>query len=186
MFQYNLMRKLIITGGPHTGKTTLLEGLREALPEAGFVSEPATSVLRQTGDFSLLDDPLRFCRSCIAWSLQAESEVNSPSGLVVQDRSLIDTVAYSERDGCSDALPMLPAYIGLARYTVALRCNFVGQYTQSDIRTEGYSAARDIHELLAATYRDNGVPVIDIPSMPVPNRVNYVCEIISDNRLLIM
>ncbi len=175
---------MIITGGPHTGKTTLLEALREALPLVGFVAEPATSVLRETGDFSLLKDPLRFCKSCIAWSLQAESEVNSPSGLIVQDRSLIDTVAYSERDGCLDALPMLPAYIGLARYTVALRCDFIGEYTQSDVRTEGYSAARDIHELLAATYHDNGVPVIEIPTMPVSDRVNYVREIISDNRLL--
>ena len=35
------MRKIPISGGPHSGKTTLLNALRKEYPAAHFLEEPA-------------------------------------------------------------------------------------------------------------------------------------------------
>jgi predicted ATPase len=41
------MRKLVISGGPHTGKTTLLESLRAEMPDGiHFIPEPASVLIR--------------------------------------------------------------------------------------------------------------------------------------------
>ena len=40
-----IMRKIPISGGPHTGKTTLFNALRDEFPDAHFLSEPAGIVM---------------------------------------------------------------------------------------------------------------------------------------------
>jgi predicted ATPase len=171
--------KVIITGGPHTGKTSLFNAIKGQHPDLGFVPEPAESVLTATGDFTLLNDPLRFCTSCIRFSAFAE-KVSEGKGVTVQDRSLIDTIAYARRDGCEELLPELRSLIAAARYSLALECAFVGDYAKTEIRTEDQETAAATHALIMQAYHELGIPVRKLPAVSVPERVDLAMGYISE------
>ena len=72
------MKKLVISGGPHTGKTTLHEELRSVYPAFHYVPEPATTVLRRLSDGGqdywrdVIGSAADFCQMCIDQSLTNE------------------------------------------------------------------------------------------------------------------
>ena len=173
-----MIHKIVITGGPHTGKTTLFEGLRDTLPDAAFVEEPATQILQEGDAEELLAHPSLFCVRCIDRSLSSEALAMRKSNLLILDRSLIDTVAYARRDDCEELLPSLQHQVEQARYTGALICDFVGAYAQSDIRYEGPKEAAATHELIIAAYHESGIPTIEIPALPLDERITLANEAI--------
>jgi predicted ATPase len=175
------MRKIPISGGPHTGKTTLFNALREEFPEAHFLREPAGMVMDRemqreqenpgyVGVFPWNNYP-GFARLVIDQSVVLERSIPDGCDLVFQDRSLIDNVAYGKLLNYTDLLPELARHIEAARYTCVLFCAPVGTYTRTEVRWETAEEALRTHEFLAVAHNGSGVPVVHLPSVPTEERL---------------
>jgi len=180
------MRRVIISGGPHTGKSTLLEALKSKYPDADFVPEPAQRVITRelieaaadpkyiprlpTFDYSL------FAPLVLAEALKLEAATPSKADLVFQDRSLIDTVGYCRLNGLEDFIPETQRRIKDANYAFALFCEPVGEYQATEIRRETAEEAALTHTFLAEAYDSSGIEVIHLPNVPVNERLAIIRE----------
>lgn len=183
------MQKFIIGGGPHTGKTTLLEALRTQMPDdTHFIGEPANFIIRdelakQEADptyTALLPkhDYARFLKRVIAKSLELEGNIPTNTTITLQDRSLIDNVGYARYHEREDLIPSILPHVKAAGYTAILLCDFVGTYDQTKFRMGDEAYAHQMHDLLSVAYEQSGVPVINLPAVTTSRRVGIALEAI--------
>jgi len=178
------MKKIIITGGPHTGKTTLLDALKAKHPQHCYVPEPATIVIEAeqhrenteegyVGTFPWNNYPA-FGLKVIQQSLDLEKDLDSKSGLVILDRSLIDTVAYARMNDCEHLLPDLYKKIEAAQYQKAFFCDFVGSYQSNNVRSESFEEAQATQQALRIAYQEPNIQVIDMPAVSIDERIQIL------------
>lgn len=178
------MRKVVISGGPHAGKTTLLEALRFEYPDAHFVSEPAERVITRE-QARHAQNPCyaprlpwvnyrRFGPAVVRESVALEASIPLDAGLVFMDRCLIDTIAYSRLNRLPEFIPDVERRVQVAGYSLALLCEPVGDYTQTTVRRESADEAREIHDCLAEAYDQSGLTVVTLPAVSVVERVDLV------------
>jgi predicted ATPase len=171
------MRKIVISGGPHTGKTSLINVLREKYPEYNYTPEPASSVLEefaiQEGNYwrDIFDSPLRFCTACMWKSLQLEKAISLEREISFQDRSLVDTIAYSRRDNCAELVPIVKSLAENALYDMVLFCEPVGEMSD---RIETDREAQVTHQLLRNAYEEMNIPIMSIPAISLDDRVQLI------------
>lgn len=176
--------KIPISGGPHTGKTTLIEALKQEFPDAHFVPEPATKVIEQELALSGQNpdytprvpwiDYSKFGPLVTQKSVELESEIPESTDLVFQDRSLIDTIAYCKLNNFEEFIPEVRQKIALARYAMAFFCEPVGSYVATHIRRETEDEARKTHEYLAEAYDGAGITVVHLPAVAVEERLEII------------
>jgi predicted ATPase len=187
------MRKIPISGGPHSGKTTLLEALSMEYPDAYFVPEAATEVINRelaaeqaepgyTPRVPWLDYRI-FAPLVLQESLTLEAAIPDSKNLVFQDRSLIDTIACLRLNGVAEFQEDTWRQIRTAKYTVALFCEPVGSYTATEVRRETAEEARRTHDFLAEAYDHAGITVIHLPAVSVPERLSIIRAVMDDERL---
>lgn len=190
------MYKIPISGGPHTGKTTLVDALHKEFPDAFFLPEPATVIIeheleRQAKDSAHIPnvpwiDYPKFSRTASDKSVELEAGIPPDAHLVFQDRSQIDNIGYARlndtagADGESGLVPLFRERIAAANYTLALVCEPVGTYTMTDIRRETEEEALRTHDFLRAAYADSGVQVISLPPVSVAARLAIVHEVVAE------
>jgi len=184
------MRKIPISGGPHSGKTTLLEALKTEFPEAHFVPEPAETVITrelakeaENPDYTPIVpwiDYTKFGPAVADESETLEAAIPATTTTVFQDRSLIDTIGYARLSGFESFVPEVQRRAKLANYTLALFCEPVGNYAATNIRRETVEEARVTHDFLAKAYDEAGIPIVHLPAVSVENRLQIVHESIKD------
>lgn len=178
------MRKIVISGGPHSGKTTLFESLRTTLPQYEYVPEPATAVLsgaRKVDDdkkclSEILESPLLFCTLCMKQSILSEERINKEAALTFLDRSLVDTIAYSRRDRCEELVPMVRLLAERAVYQTVLFCEPVGKIRD---RIENVNEAQRTHDLLREAYEEMGINGVPPTAVSTKERVGFVRDTFS-------
>ena len=178
------MLKIPISGGPHTGKTTLLNALQETYPEAYFVDEAAERVISAEllkeersqsyqGIFPWNHYP-EFAKLAIQESVELEANIPEDANLVFQDRGLIDNVGYSRLNDCEHTIPEIVGLIQAANYAFALFCKPVGEYTTTLVRRETPEQAQRTHEYLAEAYDQSGIEVLHLPAVSVEERLEII------------
>lgn len=182
------MRKIPISGGPHAGKTTLLNALRAEYPDAYFVEEPAKKVIAAELAREEREQAYRgtfpwnnykaFSRLVLNASVELEAAIPSVADLVFQDRSIIDNVGYNKLNELYELLPEITERIEAANYAFALFCQPVGTYTLTVIRRETPEEAQLTHEALADAYDNSGLMVVHLPAVTVPERLNLIREVL--------
>ncbi len=181
--------RIPISGGPHAGKTTLINALREVYSGAHFLEEPAERVIareleRETAEpgyeaiVPWRDYP-QFSQLVLQEALDLEASARYGAVLRFQDRSLHDNIGYDRLNGV-DTSPDTHRYAAVAGYTVALFCHPVGSYTTTEIRRESAEQARHIHNTLYETYRASGLVVVDLPAVSVQERIEIVQQVVGD------
>jgi predicted ATPase len=178
------MRKIIISGGPHTGKSTLLKALKDKFPEAYFVSEPAESLLTRelikqarNQDYTPVAPWINYAKfgpAVTQESIALESKIPSNSKIVFQDRSLIDTIGYCRLNHFDKFIIEVQKLITKANYNLAFFCDPVGEYESNDIRRESFDEAKKTHEVLLKAYMESGISLIRLPPVSVRRRVQIV------------
>lgn len=187
------MLKVPISGGPHTGKTTLIEALHSEFPQAYFVPEPAETVIKrelakqaQNPDYipvaPWLDYSL-FGPAVADESVVLERKIPTDAREVFQDRSLIDTIAYCRLNGFDEFIPEVQRRIEVANYVFALFCEPVGSYSITEVRRETASEAERTHNFLAQAYDESGISVIQLPAVSVDERIAVIRDVISEHHL---
>jgi len=177
------MKKIIICGGPHTGKTTVLNLLQKNHPELYYVPEPATLLIESelkkemedpaySGVFPWIDYP-KFFDLVVKESQNLESEIPA-NATAILDRSLIDNIAYANLADYKKAKSIVLPFIKKASYDLAFLCDFVGTYTQTEVRKESFEEAKKIHKEIAKAYEESGVKIIDLPAISTKERLNLI------------
>lgn len=180
------MERLIIpiSGGSHTGKTTLWKALQGEFTEAYFAPEPATIVItdqiqkeNDTGEEGVLPwtNNHDFSNLVIEEAVRQEELVPSNAELVIKDRSLVDTLAYCYADNFPDLAEKSKDRISrIARYAFVLFCEPLQEYELTEVRRETVEVARSVHEHLRAAYEECGVPMVILPAVSVEDRLKIV------------
>lgn len=167
------MHKIPISGGPHTGKTTLHNKLKETRPDFYFVPEPAEIVInrelqKQKRNPNYIPkipsiDYRKFCPLVIEESLKLEAEIPKDTKIAILDRSLFDTLGYCRLNSTEEFIPKINKAIKLAGYTVAIFCAPVGNYNITTTRRETAEEALITHQFLSEAYEQSRLPIIHLP-----------------------
>ena len=169
----------VVTGGPGSGKTTLIE----ALARAGFAvaAEAGRAVIREqqaNGGHALPSlDPLAFAAAMLAHDLASYDAHRDAAGPVFFDRGIPDVVGYLRLEGVAVPAEMLRA----ARAKRYRRRVFVCPpwpdiYVTDDERKQTPEVAARTCRTMIETYGGFGYELVEVPRAPVVARLSFVLE----------
>tara|TARA_R110000868_G_scaffold145181_4_gene365307 strand:+ start:92751 stop:93293 length:543 start_codon:yes stop_codon:yes gene_type:complete len=177
-------KKIVIAGGPSTGKTSVVSGIESN----GFtcfheISREITLQARKEGIEQLfLTDPLLFSERILQGRVTQFKEAEAHENpLVFLDRGLPDVVAYLDCFGtpypetfttvCAehkyDAIFLLPPWKEI--------------HTADNERYENFEEAVRIHDCLEKAYQSFGYHIIDVPKLSIDDRVNFILDTLKLN-----
>src|SRR5258708_4029100 len=109
------MRKIVLSGGPGTGKSTTFELLKEAYYDAHFVEEAAERVIKKELEKQQKDPgyvpvmPVtnyrEFAPLVMAQQIADVEAIPEDAELVFLDRCIIDNLGYLAFNGITDFVP---------------------------------------------------------------------------------
>lgn len=175
--------KVLLIGGPSTGKTTLLNHLAQlGHPCLEEISREVTKKAQQDGvDQLFLEKPLLFSTllrdARIAQFNEAQNH-NTP--FVFIDRGIPDTIAYM--DYISQSYPE-SFTSNFHKYTydkVFILPPWEAIHTTDDERYESFDQAKKIQEHLINTYKKYNYTPIEVPIGPVEKRADFILNHLSD------
>ena len=174
------VKRIVIIGGPGSGKTTLINHLQEmGHPCMHEISREITSEAQKEGVEQLfLEQPLRFSQKLLEGRLTQfhAAETLNTNEYLFYDRGMPDVTAYMDYVGTSypknfdsicenhryDAIFMLPPWEEI--------------YETDNERYESFEQAQIIHEFLLKGYEKHGYQITFVPMVSVANRIQFILE----------
>ncbi len=169
--------KIVLTGGPGTGKTTIMKQLHALGHDCQHeISRQVILQGQKNGVEQLfLKDPLAFSQALFEGRktqyLQAAHQIQKP---VFFDRGLPDVVAYMDYLNQQSPEQFLRD-LDLHRYDhVFILPPWEAIHTQDNERYESFEQGQKIHHFIAKRYEDLGYTPIVVPTGSVAQRTNYI------------
>lgn len=168
---------IIITGGPGTGKTTIIE----KLIEKGYACYPEISrevtleAKRQGIDQLFLTEPLLFSQMLLDGRLkQYQNALQEDCSRVFIDRGLPDVLAYMDFIG-DDYPEHFEMHCIETKYdSVFVLPPWEEIYVSDEARYENFEQAKVIYEHLKLTYKKYGYNLIEVPIGTVEERIDFI------------
>jgi predicted ATPase len=169
------MAKVVLTGGPGVGKTTLLAALRAA--GHATVAESARAVIaeRLARGLAPRPSPAEFAREVVRRDIAAYEVSRPATGWVFFDRGLVDGLGL-----LSEAEPLADEELRamLARYPFHPQAFVLPPWPQiyatDNERDQSFADCLRIHEAVLRWYRHCGITLHEVPRVPVEERVAFV------------
>ena len=170
-------RFFVLTGGPCSGKSTLIAALQragfQAMPEAG------RAIIQQQvaidGPALAWKDPGLFAELGLSWEMRSYREALQLTGPVFFDHSLAGSPGYYRLMG----LPV-PAHVHAAASTMryhrrALIAPPWAEIYENDAeRKQTWEEAVATYEHIVETYTEYGYDLVELPKVSVQDRVQFV------------
>ena len=169
----------VLTGGPGSGKSTLIE----ALKRAGYARsvEAGRGVIQDQvaigGSALPWCDPPAFAELMLCWEMRSYSMALEQAGPVFFDRGVPDVVGYLRLLGLK-----VPKHMEKAAETFRYnRRVFIAPpwpeiFRQDRERKQSFDEAVLTYAALVATYTDYGYELIELPLATVEKRFRFVTE----------
>ncbi|MBD0831661.1 AAA family ATPase [Aestuariibaculum sediminum] len=170
-------RKIVITGGPGTGKSSLINELSKrgytCLEE---ISRQVTLQAQKEGiDQLFLNNPIQFSELLLNGRLKQFEDANShEADTIFFDRGVHDVIAYLNYSGDTYPNHFVEACEQSVYDTVFILKPWEAIYTSDNERYENFSQALKIHEHLLNTYSTFDYHLNDVPFDTIENRVDYI------------
>jgi predicted ATPase len=165
--------RIVLTGGPGRGKTTLIE----VLAARGFRVIPEMARM-------VIEEEQKKDSDCLPWMnlyafqekvarLQLEQEHSYEGDNHILDRGIIDGHGYSLMGEIQT--PGLITQIGSGRYPLVLLLDELPFYKNDSARKETKEEGRRAHGFIKMAYQEFGYNTFDIPFVGTPEkRADYV------------
>lgn len=167
----------VITGGPGSGKSTLIAHFAAA----GFVTMPEAgrAIIQDQvaigGSALPWADPAAFAEQMLTWELRSHREARKLAGPVLFDRSIADVIAFL-------LLCDLPVPTHVRRAAERYRYNrrvFIAPfwpdiYAQDGERKQSLAEAEAQFHILQRVYADLGYELVPLPFALVEERADFI------------
>ena len=174
-----MQQKIVITGGPGTGKTTLIDELGrrkfECTPE---ISRQVTKMARKKGiDHLFLEDPLLFSELLLEGrEKQYLKATKSSSEIIFFDRGIPDIHAYMNYFGTVYPKIFLEKSRKYRYNTIFLLPPWKEIYITDDIRYETYELSISIYNHLKVSYTELDYEIIEVPFGSIELRADFILK----------
>ncbi len=167
--------RIVITGGPSTGKTTIIN-LLEVMGQK-VVHELATKIIKE-GKYLPWVDRVKFQSEVLRRQLAAEAAILDFDNPIFLDRGAFDGEAYY----IADSLPIPPAFstIDPSQYDLAFLIEELSFFDQNDVRREDLEFTKKISATLEGCYTSRNIRVIRVPAMLPHARVEFIMKHVAD------
>lgn len=167
----------IFTGGPGSGKTSVIEALRAR----GYacVAEVGRQIIQEQvaigGDALHTADAVKYRELMLSRSIYTYNQVQEREAPVFFDRGIPELVGYGDLIGAET-----PAYIrkaaDLFRYNkrVFIMPPWAEIYAQDDERKQDFAEAVATYRFAADIYPKLGYELVEVPKLSVSGRVDFV------------
>lgn len=169
-------QKIVITGGPGTGKTSVIDHLKQqghfCLAE---ISRAVILQARQQGIEQLfLTDPLLFSQRLLEGRIAQYQEVATLKKTIYFDRGIPDVVAYLDYSQTTYPEHFEQACREYPYDTVFLLPPWKEIYSSDNERYESFEQAREIYKFIKETYQSYGYTPIEVPFGKVAKRAEFI------------
>lgn len=172
-------RLFVLTGGPGSGKSTLIDALSRAgqttFPEAGrAIIQHQVAI---GGRALPWIDPLLFAEIMLSRDIKSYHLAERSSSSVFFDRGVVDVIGYLRLMNLT-----IPAHMQNAvaefRYNhrVFVAPPWKEIFEQDRERRQDFAEAEKTYEAVTAAYSDNGYELVEIPRSPIEERVLFILE----------
>ncbi|TIS99861.1 AAA family ATPase [Mesorhizobium sp.] len=170
-------RFFVLTGGPGSGKTALIEALRSA--GLATSTEAGRGIIRDQaaigGSALPWHDPALFAELMLSWELRSYQAALEQNGPVFFDRGVPDTLGYLRLIG----LPV-PDHVRNAaerfRYAnhVFIAPPWPEIFRQDSERKQTLDEAERTYHALTSVYTELGYELVPLPLAPVEARLRFI------------
>lgn len=170
-------RFFVLTGGPGSGKTTLVEALKAR--GHATTEEAGRGVIREemqnNGSGLPWANRARFAELMFDWELRSYRDAERQQGPVVFDRGLPDTIGYLRLEGLE-----VPAWMEEQAWRLRYnRSVFIAPpwreiFGNDEERRQSWSVAVRTYEVMVETYTGMGYDLVELPRAPIAERVEFV------------
>ena len=172
-------RLFVITGGPGSGKSTLVD----ALGGRGFArtAEAGRAIIRdqmRVGGHALpWHDPLTFAELMLSWELRSYRWAQRQNRTVVFDRGIPDVIGYLRVMNCPVPEHMNNA-ARLFRYNrqVFIAPHWPEIFGQDAERRQTPDEAARTHDAMVETYSAYDYELVPLPIAPIEDRVRFIMD----------
>ena len=172
-------KKVVITGGPGTGKTSIINELENrGVLCYDEISRQVTLQARKDGVEQLfLADPLLFSQKLLEGrTKQFLDAAKEPENIVFLDRGLPDVLAYMDYIGDSYPAHFVETCESYQYDSIFILAPWQEIFTSDSERYESFEEAIEIHHHLLETYKRFGYQLIDVPFGSVKNRSDFILD----------
>jgi predicted ATPase len=173
----NAARFFVITGGPGSGKSALID----ALQSAGYARsvEAGRGIIQDQvaigGSALPWNDPALLAEMMLCWEMRSYHAAETQNGPVFFDRGVPDVLGYLR-------LMNLPPPEHVEKAANIFRYNrrvFIAPpwqeiFRQDNERKQDFQEAERTYDALVATYTELGYTLVEIPRGPVADRVRFL------------
>ncbi len=176
-------KRIVITGGPGSGKTTLINHIEHlGYPTMHEVSRDIINEARKQGiDQLFLKNPMLFSQKLLESRLsQFEKAKELETAYVFYDRATPDITAYMDFIGAE-----YPPEFEKPCFTHLYDCVFLLPpweliYTKDNERYETFTQAQEIYKSLCDGYKKYGYTIIEVPQGAINQRCDFILNYLKD------
>jgi predicted ATPase len=170
-------RLFVITGGPGSGKTSLID----ALEQAGYArtTEAGRAIIQHQAAIDGPALPWRdrqaFAELMLSWDMRSYDLARGQAGPVFCDRGVPDVAGYLTLIGVP-----VPAHVHKAARTFRYNHRaFIAPpwrdiFEQDSERKQDFAEAERTYEAMVRTYTSLGYELVAIPRAPITHRLEFV------------
>jgi len=172
-------RFIVLTGGPGSGKSTLIDHLQGM--GYGRSQEAGRGIIQDqvaiAGQALPWTDPALFAELMLCWELRSYRIAAAQTAPVFFDRGIPDIVGYLKLEG----LPVPDHLHAAAQRFRYHRRVFIAPpwpeiYEQDNERKQSYDEAERTYESMVATYTAYGYELVHLPLAAVAKRAQFVTD----------